>query len=201
MGFAPIVKVSEQADFESFAYDYFDSRPDFPNTTGINPFGKGIWRMTKNKTRIHDNDAVTEERQILTPIIQCCIDNPGDRILLFNLYSEPSRRKTIDGIIKCSEKIRQETQAAANAETADEAQENMKNSMLQATATTKHIHSVTEHIHPSATTEDEVEVAPKTRSSSNRDHHSNHDTNTNIINKDEIPIAATTNPYPDYACG
>mmetsp|Transcript_21144 Transcript_21144/g.38798 ORF Transcript_21144/g.38798 Transcript_21144/m.38798 type:complete len:571 (+) Transcript_21144:3-1715(+) len=106
MGFAPIVKLSEQQAFEDFAYDYFASRQDFPNTTGINsPDWRGVWRI-QNGTRIHDADVSKEERQLLTPIIQCCIDNPGDRVLLFNLHSEPRRRKTIDGIIDCTKKVR-----------------------------------------------------------------------------------------------
>jgi len=112
MGFAPIVKVTEQPSFESFAYSYFASRPDYyPNTTGVkSPDWRGIWRI-QNRTRIHDADASTQQRGILTPIIQCCIDNPGDKILLFNLHSEPQRRKTIDGIIECAKRIRQANEA------------------------------------------------------------------------------------------
>ena len=110
MGFAPIVPVSKQQSFEDFAYDYFESQPSFPPTTGINPFGKGIWRI-QNGTRIHDNDASTRERGILTPIIQCCIDNPGDRILLYNLHSEQKRRETIDGIRVCMDDIRRKVLA------------------------------------------------------------------------------------------
>ncbi|KAL7537802.1 hypothetical protein ACHAXR_008092 [Thalassiosira sp. AJA248-18] len=107
MGFAPIVKVSEQPAFESFAYTYFASRPDFPPTTGINsPDWRGIWRF-QNGTRIHDADTSTAERGLLTPIFQCCIDNPGDKVLLFNLHSEVNRRETIDGIIECTNDIRE----------------------------------------------------------------------------------------------
>lgn len=47
MGFAPIVKREDQQEFEDFAYEYFDSRPDFPSSAGINTFGKGIWRFDK----------------------------------------------------------------------------------------------------------------------------------------------------------
>ena len=112
MGFAPIVKVSEQPSFEDFAYEYFDSREDYPNNTAINsPDWRGIWRIQKQngtKTRIHDADEATQARQILTPIFHCCIDNPGDRVLLFNLYSEPNRRKTIDGILECAATIRED---------------------------------------------------------------------------------------------
>ena len=60
---------------------------------------------TENGTvPIHDNDEVTRSRGILTPIIQCCTDSPGNPILLFNLYSEKSRRETILGILECSKK-------------------------------------------------------------------------------------------------
>ena len=113
MGFAPIVQAGEeQSRWEDFAYDFFDSRilnDGWPNTTGINKFGKGIWRMKKTPdgpVRIPDNDAVTLERGMLTPLIQCCVDNPGDPILLFNLYSESVRRETMNGILECS-KMRQ----------------------------------------------------------------------------------------------
>lgn len=100
-----------------FAYNYFDTRiqaGEFPNTTAINNFpppdlseGKGIWRMMKTENgpiRIPDNDDITLSRGILTPIIQCCIDNPGDPILLFNLYSERARREAMDGILQCAKK-------------------------------------------------------------------------------------------------
>ena len=108
MGFAPIVKVSEQQSFEDFAYSHFASRPDYyPNSTGINsPDWRGVWRIQKDqdgkKFRVHDDDGKTQERGILTPILQCCIDNPGDPVLLYNLHSEPQRRKTIDGILNCA---------------------------------------------------------------------------------------------------
>lgn len=113
MGFAPIVHAvgTEQEKWEDFAYDYFDRRissGEFPNTTGINKFGKGIWRLekTENNTmmRIHDNDM---SRDILTPIIQCCVDNPGDKILLYNLYSERHRRETMEGILDCSRRMQE----------------------------------------------------------------------------------------------
>lgn len=114
MGFAPIVQAGEeQSNWEDFAYDYFDTRISnhgWPNTTGMNKFGKGIWRMKKTENgtvRVPDNDKVTLERGILTPIIQCCVDNPGDPILLFNLYSERVRRETMNGIIECSKTMRQ----------------------------------------------------------------------------------------------
>ena len=114
MGFAPIVQAGEeQSNWEDFAYDYFDTRisnDGWPNTTGINKFGRGIWRMKKTENgtvRIHDNDEVTLDRELLTPIIQCCVDNPGDKILLFNLYSERARRETMNGIIECSKTMRQ----------------------------------------------------------------------------------------------
>lgn len=117
MGFAPIVTVAEQPSFEEYAYEYFDSRPDYPNNTAINsPDWRGIWRI-KNKTRVHDAPPVPggQEleggRTILTPILQCCIDNPGDRVLLFNLHSEPERRRTINNMMECTERIRREVEA------------------------------------------------------------------------------------------
>ena len=77
MGFAPLVKVTEQAAFEEFAYNYFDSRPDFPPNVGMSPFGRGIWRMQPGTNgtmvRVHDNDDSTKMRGILLPILQ--IDN------------------------------------------------------------------------------------------------------------------------------
>ena len=119
MGFAPIVQAGEeQSNWEDFAYDYFDTRisnDGWPNTTAINQFGRGIWRMKKTPeglVRIPDNDEVTLDRGILTPIIQCCVDNPGDRILLFNLYSERVRRETMNGILECAKRMRQPSEQA-----------------------------------------------------------------------------------------
>ena len=121
-GFAPIVKAGEeQSAWEEFAYNYFDTRiqaGEFPNTTAINNFpppdlseGRGIWRMMKTEKgpiRIPDNDDITSSRGILTPIIQCCIDNPGDHILLFNLYSEKVRRETIDQVHQCAKQMKED---------------------------------------------------------------------------------------------
>jgi hypothetical protein len=93
---------------QAFAYDYFDARiasGEFPNTTGIKEFGKGIWRMQQTENgsvAIHDKDELTFFRGMLTPMMQCCADSPGDPILLFNLHSEKSRRVAMDGILECS---------------------------------------------------------------------------------------------------
>lgn len=54
--------------------------------------------------RIRDNDEVTASQGILTPVFQCCVDNPGDPILLYNLYSEKSRQEAIDDILECSKR-------------------------------------------------------------------------------------------------
>ena len=64
--------------------------------------------MGPNKqTRVHDNDELTRDRGLLLPVFQCCNDNPGDRIRLFNLYSEPKRRKAVDGVISCTNSLRE----------------------------------------------------------------------------------------------
>mmetsp|Transcript_33575 Transcript_33575/g.80336 ORF Transcript_33575/g.80336 Transcript_33575/m.80336 type:complete len:930 (-) Transcript_33575:470-3259(-) len=109
MGFAPILSYDGLREWEDHAYAYFLSRPDyFPNNTAVNPpFGRGVWRIGPNKTRVHDNDELTRDRGLLLPVFQCCIDNPGDRIRLFNLYSEPKRRKAIDGVINCTRSLRE----------------------------------------------------------------------------------------------
>ena len=107
MGFAPIIMVEDQQEWENYAYEYFDSRPDhYPNGTGrTNGFETGIWRL-ENGTKVHDNDSSTKARRFLTPIFQCCVDNPGDPVHLFNLHSEVNRRNTIDGIVNCVENLK-----------------------------------------------------------------------------------------------
>ena len=183
MGFAPIVRASEQAAFEEFAYDYFGSRPDyFPPGTGINPFGKGIWRMGQNKTRMHDSDVATQERGFVTPIIQCCIDNPGDKILLFNLHSEPSRRRTINGIVGCAEKISAATAAAASV-TKNELQE--ASDQIQHTAA-EHISEApgfTTAKHEAVETREEVPTSKEVTAAENQ------------------PLIDHGRSYPDYSCG
>ena len=114
MGFAPVVRYDQLADWETATYGYYERRSDYyPNGTAVSPFGRGVWRMA-NGARAHDDTPPPGRRPILVPIVQCCIDNPGDPIHLFNLYSEPVRRRAIDGILDCADRLREASRAEPN---------------------------------------------------------------------------------------
>lgn len=112
MGVLPMVSLEQQAEFESFAYDYFYNirRPKLPNDTALYPFGRGIWRPNRTAVggKSHDNDIDIHKKRSSNPIIVPlfhALESSNDQrenIRLFNFYAEPIRRKTIDDIRECA---------------------------------------------------------------------------------------------------
>ena len=111
MGFVPFVKPEQQEEWEDFIYRFYsqDRKPEpFPPGTAMSSFGKGIWATnpaldTADK-RYHDFGNFTSygsPNQILTPVTH--VDEGRDRVLLFNLHSEPNRGKALDNILACSQ--------------------------------------------------------------------------------------------------
>jgi hypothetical protein len=109
MGLCPLVTPDQLTDFETFAYDFFESsrKPKpFPNGTAVNSFGKGIWGMNpqQNTTdnRYHDTNSTTSygsPNQLFTPMLQ---HNAGPhKALMVNLRFEQTRGTVIDNIIDC----------------------------------------------------------------------------------------------------
>jgi hypothetical protein len=110
MGFAPFVTKEQQADWEDFAYDFFErtrTPEPFPPGTGTSSFGKGIWAINKSNDapdhRYHDTAGATlygSPNEIFTPILHT--DEGANPLLLFNVHFEPVRGKSIDNMIDCS---------------------------------------------------------------------------------------------------
>jgi hypothetical protein len=109
MGVAPLVRPDQLEEFETFIYDYYETKrnPPFPNGTVISSFGKGIWGIdptintSDHRYRITDGSTMYgSKHDVITPIIT---HNDGySLILLFNSHSEKSRGLAIDSIIDCS---------------------------------------------------------------------------------------------------
>ena len=109
MGVAPLVRPDQLEDFETFIYDYYETKrnPPFPNGSVTSSFGKGVWGIdttlntSDHRYRITDGSTpYGSEYDVITPIIT---HNDGyNFVLLFNSHSETIRGLAIDSIIECS---------------------------------------------------------------------------------------------------
>ena len=119
IGFAPIVSPTELTKFEDFAYDSYNYKLNYPNTTGVSSFGRGVWAKdidgvlnVKAKDQkyhegiVHPNGETTygSPYRIYTPILQHS-DGPNAKNLMMNLHNERIRGETIDSIISCATNI------------------------------------------------------------------------------------------------
>lgn len=109
MGFAPFVRLHQQAAFEDFAYGVYDEL-GFPNSTGTSSFGRGIWAGNSSLVdvpdkRYHDTTAATtyesSQPDLLTPLFRT--DEGIHSILMFNTHSAGNTGPPTDRIIACSE--------------------------------------------------------------------------------------------------
>jgi hypothetical protein len=106
MGFAPFVTAEQQADFEDFAYAFYEER--FPNqTVGISSFGKGIWArdnsLGTSDNRYHvtaGNTTYASPNNILVPILH--VDEGVNPVQMLDAHFEEKRGTAIDGMIECS---------------------------------------------------------------------------------------------------
>jgi hypothetical protein len=91
--------------FEEFAYKYYYEDRDFPNTTAVSPFGRGVWGVDGDGNKYHETDGSTSynsPNKIFTPLLQ---HNGGPHpALLLNLHFQETRGDVVDGIIECSKK-------------------------------------------------------------------------------------------------
>jgi hypothetical protein len=117
MGFVPLVALEQQAAFEEFAYDYFETIRNFPNDTTVSSFGKGIWFANPASDapdkRFHVTTGDTDygsPNAILTPVFH--VDEGADPILLMNLHSEPGQGRAIDDMLECSSNLKKATTAS-----------------------------------------------------------------------------------------
>lgn len=105
LSYAVMVKPEEVSSFEAFAYDFYES--EGYGHLGISPFGKGIFALNATtRARYHDTQGIhTGKRQVLIPVLQSGeIDKQNNQgAIMYNIYSEPVRSITIDGMIDCVE--------------------------------------------------------------------------------------------------
>eukprot|EP01036_Dinobryon_divergens_P027234 gene27234-35965_t len=89
------------AAFESFASKVFTTDPGYSPTSGISPFGKGIYSKYANGTRYHDTTGKTSfsKNNIICPIFAFGDNFANKNALMFNLHSESNRAATIDRLI------------------------------------------------------------------------------------------------------
>lgn len=114
LSFCPIVQSGgdEQAAFEDFAYDMYETTLGYPNGTGMSAFGRGIFSYgtgpDDNQTwpdgRFQSVDGWTYHRQdpddILVPFLQSDF-GPHDSLML-NVFFEHNRAKAILDVVKCA---------------------------------------------------------------------------------------------------
>ena len=124
LGFAPLVRPSEVAEFEDHAYRYYEDLrlPEpFPNGTGHSSFGKGIFSVDEslNNTdmRYHDtNDeggaAWNSPNRILAPMFHHAT-GPSKKLMM-NWHSSPLLGGMIDDMMVCAE---EKAQAGESLET------------------------------------------------------------------------------------
>ena len=114
MGFCPLVTPEQLEDFETFAYNFFESDrdPPFPNGTAHSDFGKGVWGMDPSAGfpdgRYHESDGSTSygsPNKIFAPIIQ---HNAGAfPALMLNLHFQEERGEVIDSLIECAKTVKE----------------------------------------------------------------------------------------------
>lgn len=114
ISFAPIIFPDQLKEFEKFAYDSYNNKLNYTNTTGVSSFGRGVWA----KDDFHDVEAEDQKYhegivhpkgettygspyEIYTPILQHS-DGPNAEGLMLNLHNERKRGETIDSIISCA---------------------------------------------------------------------------------------------------
>ena len=108
--FGPLVTLEQQAEWEDYAYDYFENVANFPPGTAVNQFGRGIWSVEiVNGTVVRQHDTTGAvwgaERNdpYLFPAFQL-VGGAAD-VLLFNLRYGMARATAIDSTISCAKKL------------------------------------------------------------------------------------------------
>mmetsp|Transcript_3591 Transcript_3591/g.8616 ORF Transcript_3591/g.8616 Transcript_3591/m.8616 type:complete len:1054 (-) Transcript_3591:195-3356(-) len=122
LSFCPIVVPGgeEQQSFEEFAYDLFYNVMDYPNTTGVSAFGRGVFSYGSGENgdqewpdgRFHIQSGWTYHRisdEIIVPFLQS--DYGSHSALMLNVHFEHNRAAAIDETIRCSrERAKQNTE-------------------------------------------------------------------------------------------
>jgi len=106
MGMAPFVAPAQLSEFETFAYDYYESK--FSNETAVSSFGKGVFGINPalgtSDNRYHETDGNTSydsPNKLFAPILH---HNAGDHpALMLNLHFQETRGVAIDEMIDCAE--------------------------------------------------------------------------------------------------
>lgn len=107
---APIVEQSNKQQFEDFAYDYFASNPRIPSSTGEKPFGRGIFAGNPIYEVPYqlDRTGVTLWGSPYTfyyPILEIGDVSvlPVERLVMYNLHSDPAVGRLLDQVYDCSQ--------------------------------------------------------------------------------------------------
>ena len=103
LSYAIIVQPEEVSSFEAFGYDFYD-REGYGHL-GMSPFGRGIYAFNATtREKYHDTHGVQHgKRHLLTPVLQTGEVNAynNKEVIMYNLYSQPSRAIAIDGAMDC----------------------------------------------------------------------------------------------------
>ena len=103
MSLVPLISnpPSGVAAFESFANKIFTTDPGYSPTSGISPFGKGIYSKYPDGTRYHDTTGKTSfsKNNILCPVFAFGDNFANKNALMYNIHSESNRGATLDRLI------------------------------------------------------------------------------------------------------
>ena len=108
MALGPLVPLSQQQQWEDYAYNYYENIADLPNGTGVSPdFGTGIWSVdfiNGTAIRKHETSGVVEGIDKNWPFLFPAFQLNGGplNVLLFSLRYGVDRAKAIDSTIECS---------------------------------------------------------------------------------------------------
>lgn len=99
--FGVVLDPQHQQQFESFAYQFYEDSNH--GDIGIKDFGTGIWaeNITTNEIYHDLGEYFVGNRNIMVPILEVG-DLPMNRhSIMFNLYSEKIRARSIDQVLEC----------------------------------------------------------------------------------------------------
>jgi signal transduction histidine kinase/ActR/RegA family two-component response regulator len=102
LSFSVKVDPSRAADFEDFAYQFYqaEGHPEL----GLSPFGRGIFSVnTTTGERFHDisGDSGDGKYKMLLPILEATDLTKNAAVMMFNTYSQHSRVDAIDYSFDC----------------------------------------------------------------------------------------------------
>jgi hypothetical protein len=100
----PLLLPSQVADFEAFAYNFFENDPERFDGQGVSSIGQGIFAINSSTgEKFHDTTGETSfsEYDIITPIFQVGNAIKNNAVVMLNTHYERVRGTGIDRVLDC----------------------------------------------------------------------------------------------------